>query len=264
MDAGNADSQRDLSISNNNIGDVLFKQGNLPEALKSYRAGLAIAERLAGSDAGNADWQRALSISYDRVGDVFVSQGNLADALTSYREGLVIREHLAASDAGNVDWQRDLSISNHKIGGVQVTQGDFDGALKTFDDSLAINDRLAKSVPAMRAGSAIGRLAVPGLRWCTANPATRQRRSTFAARPGNHGALDKTLAGQCRVEERPRLVRGRSKRWSRKVWDYFPARVAWKNPFIGRLTRAYLNFEVKDRDGRRPRACGASLSSKFR
>ena len=27
---------------------------------------------------------------------------------------------------------------------------------------------------------------------------------------------------------------------------------------------AHLNLEVKDRDGRRPRACGASLSSKFR
>jgi len=61
--------------------------------------------------------------------------------------------------------------------------------------------------------------------------------------------------------------------------------VARKNPFIGRLTRAYLNFEVKDRvatdlgfcrdrhvevsksdlaDFDWPRACGASLSSKFR
>jgi hypothetical protein len=28
--------------------------------------------------------------------------------------------------------------------------------------------------------------------------------------------------------------------------------------------KAYLNFELKDRDGRRPRACGASLTSKFR
>ena len=64
-----------------------------------------------------------------------------------------------------------------------------------------------------------------------------------------------------------------------------PARVARKNPFIGQLTRAYLNFEVKDRDGTDlgfcrdrhfevsksdksdfewPRACGASLSSKCR
>jgi hypothetical protein len=34
-DAGNADWQRDLSVSNDRVGDVLVSQGNLPEALKS-------------------------------------------------------------------------------------------------------------------------------------------------------------------------------------------------------------------------------------
>ena len=42
-DPGNAGWQRDLSVSYNRIGDVLVAQGNLPEALKSYRDGLAIA-----------------------------------------------------------------------------------------------------------------------------------------------------------------------------------------------------------------------------
>jgi predicted negative regulator of RcsB-dependent stress response len=93
-DAGNADWQRDLSISYDRVGDVLVKQGNLPEALKSYRAGLAIAERLAGSDAGNADWQRDLSVSNNKIGDVLVKQGNLPEALKSYRAGLAIRERL--------------------------------------------------------------------------------------------------------------------------------------------------------------------------
>jgi hypothetical protein len=41
-------------------------------------------------------------------------------------------------------------------------------------------------------------------------------------------------------------------------------KVARKNPFIARLTRAYLNFELKDHDRRRRRAFGASLTSKFR
>src|SRR5271165_6158964 len=39
-DAGNTLWQRELSVSNNRIGDVLVKQGHLPEALKSYRAAL--------------------------------------------------------------------------------------------------------------------------------------------------------------------------------------------------------------------------------
>jgi predicted negative regulator of RcsB-dependent stress response len=37
-------------VSCERIGDVLVAQGNLAEALKSFRDGLAIAERLAQSD----------------------------------------------------------------------------------------------------------------------------------------------------------------------------------------------------------------------
>jgi hypothetical protein len=41
-------------VSYNEIGDVLVAQGNLPEALKSFRDGLAIRERLAQANPGNA------------------------------------------------------------------------------------------------------------------------------------------------------------------------------------------------------------------
>jgi hypothetical protein len=55
--------QGDLSVSHNNFGDVLVAQGNLPAALESYGASLAIAERLAKADPGNAERQHDLAIS---------------------------------------------------------------------------------------------------------------------------------------------------------------------------------------------------------
>jgi hypothetical protein len=51
--AGREGPPRDLSVSYNKIGDVLVAQGNLPEALKTFRDGLAIADRLAKSDPGS-------------------------------------------------------------------------------------------------------------------------------------------------------------------------------------------------------------------
>ena len=102
------------------IGDVQVAQGNLPAALTSYQASLAIRDRLAKSDPGNAGWQRDLSVSYNKVGDVQVAQGNLPAALTSYQAGLAIIERLAKSDPGNAGWQRDLSVSYEKVGHVQV------------------------------------------------------------------------------------------------------------------------------------------------
>ncbi len=146
-DPGNAGWQRDLSVSHDKIGDVLVAQGNLAQALESYRASLAIAERLAGADPGNAGWQRDLSVSHNKIGDVLVAQGNLAQALESYRASLAIRERLAGADPGNAGWQRDLSVSHNKIGDVLVAQGNLAQALESYRASLAIAERLAGADP---------------------------------------------------------------------------------------------------------------------
>jgi tetratricopeptide (TPR) repeat protein len=146
-DPGNAGWQRGLSVSYDRVGDVLVAQGNLPEALKSFRDGLAIRERLARADPGNAGWQRGLSVSYDRIGDVLEAQGNLPEALKSFRDGLAIRDRLARADPGNAGWQRDLSVSYDRVGDVLVAQGNLPEALKSFRDGLTIRDRLARADP---------------------------------------------------------------------------------------------------------------------
>ena len=140
-------NERDLSVSHERIGDVQVEQGDLAGALTSYRASLAIRDRLAKADPGNAGWQRDLSVSHNKIGDVQVEQGDLAGALTSYRASLAIAERLAKADPGNAGWQRDLSVSHERIGDVQVEQGDLAGALTSYRASLAIRDRLAKADP---------------------------------------------------------------------------------------------------------------------
>jgi tetratricopeptide (TPR) repeat protein len=66
-DPGNADWQRDVSVSHNRIGDVQRAQGDVMAALTSYQASLAIRERLAAADPGNAGWPRDLSVSHSRI-----------------------------------------------------------------------------------------------------------------------------------------------------------------------------------------------------
>jgi len=140
-------SDRDEGVAHNEIGDVLVAQGNLPEALKSFRDSHDIFDRLAQADPGNAGWQRDLSVSYNKIGDVLVAQGNLAEALKSFRESHDIFNRLAQADPGNAGWQRDLSVSYNKIGDVLVAQGNLAEALTSFRDSHDIFDRLAKADP---------------------------------------------------------------------------------------------------------------------
>ena len=61
---------RSLSVSQDRIGYVLVAQGNLAPALDSYRASLAIAERLAQADPGNAGWQRDVWVSLWRLAKI--------------------------------------------------------------------------------------------------------------------------------------------------------------------------------------------------
>ncbi len=129
------------------VGVVLEAQGNLDEALKSYRDSLAIADPLAKTDPSNAGWQRDLSVAYSNVGDVLKARGELAAALKSYRDALAVRDRLAKADPGNAGWQRDLSVSYQKVGSVLVAQGDLPEALKSCRDSLEIAERLAKADP---------------------------------------------------------------------------------------------------------------------
>ena len=109
VDPGNTGRQSDLVASYVKVGDFLMAQGNLAQALKWYREGLAVelagADRLAKANPENAAWQHNLSLSYSRVGDVLMAQGNLAEALKSYQDGLTVAGRLAKSDPENAGWQ---------------------------------------------------------------------------------------------------------------------------------------------------------------
>src|SRR5262249_6057480 len=89
--------QRSHSVMLNEFGDTYLSLGDVEQALKAYRDGIAIMERLAAADRSNTEWQSDLSISHNRVGAVLVAQGKLDEALKDYRDSLVIRERLAAA-----------------------------------------------------------------------------------------------------------------------------------------------------------------------
>jgi tetratricopeptide (TPR) repeat protein len=145
--SGDADWRRELSVSQEKVGNVLVAQGELTGALAAYREDLAITETLAGRDPGNTQWQRDLSVSNNKVGDVLAAQGDLPGALAAYRKGLAITETLAGRDPGNTQWQRDLSVSNGKVGNVLVAQGDLTGVLAAYRKSLGIRETLAAHDP---------------------------------------------------------------------------------------------------------------------
>jgi tetratricopeptide (TPR) repeat protein len=148
--ASNPDSDdfhRELSVSNERIGDVLMVQGHLDAALSAYRDSLAIRKLSALNNPGNTEYQRDLSVSDNKVGEVLVAKSQLDDALAAYRDGLAIRKALALKHPSSAKLQRDLSVSDNKIGRVLVMQGHLDDALTAYRDGLDIRKALALKEP---------------------------------------------------------------------------------------------------------------------
>src|SRR6516165_12527883 len=95
-----------------NVKVVLSKN----REVRIYRAGIAIAERLAMADPSNARRQIELLEMYDTVGAVLKTQGNQPEAVKSYSASLAIAERLTKTDPGNAGRQRDLAVRYSGIG----------------------------------------------------------------------------------------------------------------------------------------------------
>jgi hypothetical protein len=94
---------------------VLVAQGKLEEALKAYRDGFAIAERLAAADRSNTEWQRDLAVGYAHLASVYLGLGNVADALAALRRGRDIIATLVAIAQSNAQWKQDLARFDGQI-----------------------------------------------------------------------------------------------------------------------------------------------------
>lgn len=84
---------RDSSIYYSSVGDALMAQGKLDEALKAYRDGLAVAERLAAADPSNAQWKSDLQFSIGRIASVayrFVLVRDFRNALEASDQAIAL------------------------------------------------------------------------------------------------------------------------------------------------------------------------------
>ena len=104
-DPGNAEWQRDVSVSLDRVGDVRLAAGDRAGALAAYEESLAIMRKLAAPDPGNAQWQRDVSVSLDKVGDVRRAAGDRAGrwrpTRRAWRSGASSPPPIRATPAGS-------------------------------------------------------------------------------------------------------------------------------------------------------------------
>jgi tetratricopeptide (TPR) repeat protein len=129
------------------MGDVERTLGNTAAAEKEYRAGHALAVRLAAADPADPVAQRNVCVSLQRLGEAAEQLGRLDDALGHFTEMNALARRLAAADPTNAEAQRDLSWSLNGLGDVAIRRGKTKDALDHYQGALAIAERLAAADP---------------------------------------------------------------------------------------------------------------------
>ncbi len=140
-----------LALGRRNLGDVLADQGDTEQALRQYRAALAIDTDLAGRDPDDHDVQKNLAISHQRIGNIALAQGDSATALEEYRAALAIAEAVSAGLPDDPKIRRDVLVNHQKIGNVLAARGDLAGARDAYVAALAIAEALAADAGNARA-----------------------------------------------------------------------------------------------------------------
>jgi hypothetical protein len=142
--------------SGSQIGDVRVAQGDLPGALKAYKAALAIQDRIYDRWRHELCTVHAKSAMCSSPRVIFRVRPKLMKPRTTFLDQFVKK------NPGNVGWRRDLSVSQNKIGDVLVAQGNLPEALAAYWASLDIRERLAKAEASGEGG--------PRQRWTAARP----------------------------------------------------------------------------------------------
>jgi tetratricopeptide (TPR) repeat protein len=134
-----ADYRRELSMTDNRIGEAYSQLGRHDEALASFQAALDIRKELVSGSA-NPDLKRDLAVAYERTGDEFFTLNDPGKAGEMYAESLAIRSALAEEEPEKPDRREDLAVAYDRR--ARISQGA--EALDWYDRSLAIREKLVK------------------------------------------------------------------------------------------------------------------------
>jgi tetratricopeptide (TPR) repeat protein len=134
-----SDFRRELSLSDNRIGEAYSKLGQHDDALASFQAALDIRKELASASA-NPEQKRDLALAYERAGDEFFTLSNRKQAGEMYAESLAVRAALADDKPEDPDRREDLAVAYDRM--ARISEGG--EALDWYDKSLAIREKLVR------------------------------------------------------------------------------------------------------------------------
>ena len=145
--SGDESYQRGLAVAYGTLGDLLWEQGSVVEALSSYRLTLATTEKLLQPHPAEASYQFILAQSYRKIGEALGFEGKHAEALAALRTGLAVMEKAAQADPRIASRPNGLAEAYEAVGDELDGERNFAEALAAFRASFRIREKSAQEEP---------------------------------------------------------------------------------------------------------------------
>jgi tetratricopeptide (TPR) repeat protein len=137
---------RQLSVSEDRVGDVFAAKRDLKEALDAYTVSRNTMDKVLSLDPNNVPIIHSFVGNLLKLGDIERQFGNTKDAKEAYQEGLRLSKELV-KNTNSSDAKRDLSASLQKLGTSLFALGDSSSGVAAFNESLDLAEALVKSEP---------------------------------------------------------------------------------------------------------------------
>jgi eukaryotic-like serine/threonine-protein kinase len=150
-DAVYRDAQQEAAVLHQREGAVLGFSNKFPEAERTLRAGIAVADDLAAADPSNRTWRLLRATLYGQLSQVQMFSGDIDAYLKTADDAAAQLTALVAQDPDDRDAGFNLA-SNYSTRGEQLIQRDATAAsaqlaLDAFRKSQAVLERLAAKSP---------------------------------------------------------------------------------------------------------------------
>jgi len=129
------------------IGSVRLDQGQLGDALASYRMALPLAARLASGRPTDPESQRLFAEVHAFIGVVHWRQGRLDDAQTSYAASQAVLQRALEHAPDDPGLTFQLALVDNNIGHVMEMRGQLDDADVQYRRMLVLMRRLVDAQP---------------------------------------------------------------------------------------------------------------------
>jgi len=105
-----------LALASYHLAETTGELGDLPDAIESYEAAIAILEPMARDHTASADDERRLGQALNNLGNVLNNAGRQSDALAKHRAALALRERLAREHPDEPELRCDIAVTHNNIG----------------------------------------------------------------------------------------------------------------------------------------------------